>query len=79
MPWTEQDRAIMRDIYCMLRDHPDPDGTKAYQDALCNHGKDIYNKYHGHPLAAHMAASVIEYYGEKQKQTMQNDFENGDD
>ena len=62
MPWTNEDREIMRDIYLLVSKHPDPANTDEYWQSLIDHAGEICYKYNGHPLAVHFGCAVMEYW-----------------
>lgn len=60
--WTEQDRAIMRDIYTLLQRNAEPADTEAYWDALYDQGNDIMRRNPGSLLATNMVVAVWSHY-----------------
>lgn len=65
--FTETERDIMGDVYRYLKAWYDrPMDEKAWEDAA-NQAADLSAKYHGHPLAVHMLASVVLFLDEQQE------------
>ena len=62
VPWSSEDRDIMRDIYLLVSQHPDPANTEEYWQSLIDDVGGICRKYNGHPLAVHFGCAVMEYW-----------------
>ena len=60
--WTEQDRAIMGDIYRMLQHHADPEDTETFWDGAYDAGNDILRRYKGSMLAENMVVAAWSHF-----------------
>lgn len=59
--WTETERSIMGDVYRLIAIHYETVLDHEYWCDLVRQAGDIVCKYEYHPLAQHMAMSVVEY------------------
>ena len=65
--FTETERDIMGDVYRYLKAWYDrPMDGQAWENAA-SQAADLSAKYHGHPLAVHMLASVVLFLEEQQE------------
>lgn len=56
--WTENERAIMGDVYRFLQRHYDTRDDDAYWDDVCGEACGLLNRYKGHELAGDMIAAA---------------------
>lgn len=59
--WTETERSIMGDVYRLIASHYETKSSEEYWIDLTRQAGEIMMRYDCHPLAKHMAMSVVEY------------------
>lgn len=70
--WTEEDRAVMGDVYRLLQRNADPEDTEAYWNSLIEQGNEIMKRYEGSLLCENMVCAVWLHYEEVLKRQKGN-------